>query len=408
MNPTACEYTVKQISTEPKKISFLYTNIGRGHPFYLDGIIDSMIRRSESSLVHHTTDVFEISSGLSRFGWQLARRLYQNGSSPGPLNRIYTAIRNHKNLNRRGFLLNLLKRDIVKKHAADSSPLVVAHPILVACLSGRANLIYQHGELVAPTVAPLVAGASKVIVPTVAVAAAFETTGYKPEDIFVSGLCIESALIRQASDSFAQRMNRIEQRARLTGAFYSSGAEPAEHVTRLILGAISVVSDGGRAILFASEGGALLRQSEAALKNSALQYGIIDSLDHLPEQLPQMVIVKYDSRKMEDNQSARLFSSFDYLVAPAHERSNWALGLGLPMLAVGPAIGPFAPLNRDLVVQEGVAVSIDSDSEAADMGATIGALLRSGQLERMATTGWGKRKIDGFDNIAQFLTDSYG
>jgi len=118
--------------------------------------------------------------------------------------------------------------------------------------------------------------------------------------------------------------------------------------------------------------------------------------------------VRFDSRRIEDHLSARLFSSFDYLVAPAHERSNWALGLGLPMLAVGPAIGPFAPLNKDLVVQEGVAMSIESDQEAAHMGATIEKLRQSGRLEQMAAAGWGKQGIDGFDNIAQFLTDSYG
>lgn len=407
MNPTGFEHAVKNISTEPRRISFLYTNIGRGHPFYLDGIIDSMVRRSDSRLVHNTVDVFEISSGNSRLGWQAARWLYRRGSSPGPVSRIYSAIRSNQDFNRRGFLLSLLKRDIVRKYASGSSPLVVAHPILVACLKGRANLIYQHGELVAP-MAALVAGASKVIVPTDTVADAFEKTGYGRKDIFISGLCIEPALVGQAFDSLKQRKNRMEQKEPLTGAFYSSGAEPAEHVAKLVLGATSVVNNGGRAILFVRAGGSFLKQSLAALENSSIQYRIVDSADDLSEELPQALVVRFDSRRIEDQLSARLFSSFDYLVAPAHERSNWALGLGLPMLAVGPAIGPFAPLNRDLVVQEGVAISIESNQEAARMGVTIEKLRQSGRLEQMAGAGWGRRRIDGFDNIAQFLTDSYG
>jgi hypothetical protein len=146
----------------------------------------------------------------------------------------------------------------------------------------------------------------------------------------------------------------------------------------------------------------------AALENSAIQYRIVDSVDALSEELPQALVVRYNSRRTEDHLTARLFSSFDYLVAPAHERSNWALGLGLPMLAIGPAIGPFAPLNRDLVVQESVAIGIESDQEAAQMGATIEKLRQSGRLEQMAAAGWGKRGIGGFDNTARFLTDSYG
>ena len=71
------------------KIDFLYTNIGRGHPFYLDGIMQALVRSGNISIVRQKHDVFELSSGLSLNGWQLARWLYQKGSSGGLVGSIY-------------------------------------------------------------------------------------------------------------------------------------------------------------------------------------------------------------------------------------------------------------------------------------------------------------------------------
>ena len=58
-------------------VEFLYTNIGRGHPFYLDGITDALIHSGQVKLVRQQKDVFEISRGLSLVGWKLARWFYQ-------------------------------------------------------------------------------------------------------------------------------------------------------------------------------------------------------------------------------------------------------------------------------------------------------------------------------------------
>ena len=33
------------------QIQFLYTNIGRGHPFYLDGINEILLRKGKISLI---------------------------------------------------------------------------------------------------------------------------------------------------------------------------------------------------------------------------------------------------------------------------------------------------------------------------------------------------------------------
>ena len=35
----------------PDKLTFIYTDIGRGHPFYLDGLMEALIKRKELGLV---------------------------------------------------------------------------------------------------------------------------------------------------------------------------------------------------------------------------------------------------------------------------------------------------------------------------------------------------------------------
>ena len=102
-----------------------------------------------------------------------------------------------------------------------------------------------------------------------------------------------------------------------------------------------------------------------------------------------------------------IFPFFDFFVAPSHERTNWALGLGLPLFIVGPCIGPFAPLNQAKLLDVGVAKVIDSSEQAVRFGDDLTDLMRSGQLAAMANAGWGKQSIDGFAKIAEFLSNQY-
>ena len=47
------------------KVKFIYTNIGRGHPFYLDGIHEALIQKKGLAIVRDRTDVFELSAKTS-------------------------------------------------------------------------------------------------------------------------------------------------------------------------------------------------------------------------------------------------------------------------------------------------------------------------------------------------------
>ncbi len=388
------------------RVNFLYVNIGRGHPFYLDGILEALVRSGSIKLVRGQQDVFEISHGLSRLAWGSAGWIYRKGASSGLLGALYGHIRRQNDYNRPGLLLNLMGHDIRARFQSDTTPLVVSHPTLVGILSGRPGLIYQHGELVAPAES-LVRGAEMVIVPTLEVAASFHAAGYSPEQVYVSGLCIEPPLVKQAADSSNSRLARIERETYLTGAFFSSGAEPAAHVEKITLAALSAISDGGRAIVFAATGGRLSDAIAKSFHKANLQLARLDSTTPIPAELPVATLVEFASRREENSLTAKLFPAFDYFVAPSHERSNWALGLSLPMFSVEPCYGPFAPMNRDLITASNVAEKLDTIAAAESFGKNLRYLRTSGRLRTMAEAGWERRPIDGFERIARFLADRY-
>ena len=123
-----------------QKLTFLYTNIGRGHPFYLDGIIEEMVKSGSIGKVKNQTDVFETSSGLSKLAWIAVRFLYRKGSQDGLVKNLYASIRRDNNYNNPGLLQNILSSSIKSKFSDSDFPLIVAHPILVAALKKRKNL----------------------------------------------------------------------------------------------------------------------------------------------------------------------------------------------------------------------------------------------------------------------------
>jgi hypothetical protein len=389
------------------KLQFLYTNIGRGHPFYLDGIIEAMVRSGSIGLVRRETDVFELSSGLSLLSWKIARYLYQKGSSGGLTGQIYRLVRSGNSYNQPSASLRLMGRGIRKAVADTDDPVIVAHPSLVGILSGRQDLLYQHGEVIAPSES-LVMGASTVFVPTEKVASAFREAGYQSDQVIVSGLCVEPPLVKLAEDSLAQRESRLETSDNLVGALFSSGAEPVPHVEMLLESAVSAVYSKGHVYIFASKGGQLERRALAKFHRNRIALTVLTPGGSVEPTNPGATLVTFTSRREENSLTARLFPYFDYLVAPSHERTNWALGLGLPMFVVTPLIGPFSPLNLQVMMSQSVAEPINSLSDARQFGQTVQAYSESGRLVEMARNGWGRYPIDGFHFIAEFLQRRYG
>ncbi|MFH1687605.1 MAG: hypothetical protein ABIE70_08815 [bacterium] len=390
----------------PRKIDFLYTNIGRGHPHYLDGIAEALVRSKEIGLVRGQSDVFEISHDISRMGWRFVRWLYCIGSQPGPFESFYERLRHRADYNRQGLVLKLLGRDIRRRYSSTEDPLVVAHPTLVGLLAGRANLIYQHGELVVPREA-IVKGASTVLVPTPECAQSFLQAGYANEQVFVSGLGVESALVQQADNCFSERISRYQKRSSLVGLFVSSGAEPRNHVDLICRAIRSVIEEGGCVLILAQAGGRLITTGRRALSQSGVNPTFAEPADNIPLEMPRALIAAYNNRRQETVLTSRLFPWVDYLVAPAHERTNWSAGLGLPMFVLTPDKGSFAPLNHRLLLGQGTARTIADSHQAGQLGQDLKRLAESGELAEMAQAGWGRYPIDGFARIAAYLVQKY-
>ncbi len=373
---------------------------------YLDGIIEALIRSSAINLVRREIDVLELSRGWSRLGWRTARYLYKRGSSGGVVGRVYRRVRADSDYNRDSVMLRMIGRDIRRHLYTDPNPVIVAHPTLVGILRGKEELLYQHGELVTPSES-IVQGASYVLVPTQEAARPFREAGYAKEQVVVTGLCIEPPLLRQAADAFVARTNRYQDRGPLTGAFFSSGAEPIPHVTRLIAAAVGAVQQGMRVMLFGQDRGTFLTKAASAFSARRLDWTELHTGAGIPAELPAVVLISHQNRREENILTARLFPQFDYVVGPPHERSNWALGLGLPMFLVGPDIGPFAPLNRKMLLESGVASPLEAPIDAHLFGARVNRLRAKERLAEMAAAGWGHREINGFARIAAFLVSKY-
>ncbi|MBI5267791.1 MAG: hypothetical protein HY851_11230 [candidate division Zixibacteria bacterium] len=384
------------------KIDILNLSIGRGHPFYLDGIISALIRRGAVSLLKGQVEVFDICSGLSRAGWHTARWLYHHGASNPIVGALYHLIRRQNDYNKPSVSLRILGRPLIDTFGPGSDPLIVSHPMLVGILANRPNLLYQHGELVAPDES-LVRGASVVFVPTHDVAERFLSAGYSRGQILVTGLCIEPPLTRTAEDMYLSRINRLQSTDELCGLFVSSGAEPSDHINALVTSALSALKSGGKAVILVREGGKLEYRITSALHSEGILPAIVNSATPIPTELPQATIVSFTTRREENNLTECLFRHLDYFVSPAHERINWAMGLGLPMFVLTPSIGPFAPLNLELVKSAGVGRIIGDQIPPSDFGPTLERLRRSGELSAMAERGWQERPIDGFQRIADYL-----
>lgn len=237
-------------------------NIGRGHPFYLDGIVNQM-RKQPSPPPLEIHDVFEVSQGLSRRAWELVRWLYYLGGSGGYIGRLYSRLRDNDSYRRHAWALKFLGRDLRRLNTGNES-LVVAHPLLVEILSGRPNLVYQHGELVVPRQAQA-QGASVVLAPTREAADEFLKAGYKTSQLFVSGLCIEPDIVSMAELAYRNRLSRLQSSVHLGVLFLSSGAEPEQHVRQLIASITSCIKSGLSAFVLAKFGEGLSGHSARQL-----------------------------------------------------------------------------------------------------------------------------------------------
>jgi len=367
------------MNAQEKQVVFLGTEIGRGHPFYLDGLYEEFAAKSAAEPVR--ANVFGVSRGMALRAWKGVRASYEMAGSGSFASSIYRRLRGHPDYEKDDWKIRILARDI-RKWARHRHAVVVDHPLVAGALRGHPRIWYMHGEMCVPHESA-VRSAAGIFVPNEDTANLFVSHGIERSRLRTTGLCIERSLRVQAAHCFTERQRRLGSNVPLTAAFFSSGAEPAAHVKALAAAAIAFAQAGHRALVFAARGGRLERAVGFTSQN--------------------LEILSYASRAGVDQRTASEFPSIDVFVSPPHERSIWAVGLGLPIFLVGPDLGPFAPLNRAMLFRKEVAAEIHAEN--AERFPEIVATLRSrGRLAEMSRNGWGP-PIDGFACAARMLCE---
>ncbi len=376
-------------------IIFLGTEIGRGHPMYLDGIIDRM-RIAYPDIPFFATDVFAASSGVAAASWRLIRRLYYAGGKGGLITAAYDMLRKSRQGRAPLAAGKVLGRDIRRLIRGIPALVVVSHPLTASLLAPYGRIIYQHGELAAPAEA-IVTGCTRILVPLPETAELFISGGLPRENVTVTGQCIELELLNKAESAFRKRLARLREKRPLTAAFFSSGAYPSIHLRRLRAAAVSFCRAGHSAIIFSGLSAKVNRELTAELSAQ-----LPDSHDALGKS-GRWQIITSRNRAEENRMAANLMEEIDLLVAPAHERTNWAVGLGLPHGILCPHIGSYAPHNAAMALARNVAVEITDDHVAASWGEIASGLRDTGRLVTMATSGYGCTAIDGFSQAADIV-----
>jgi hypothetical protein len=396
-----------------RRVIAIYTNIGRGHPSYLDSLL-MVLQKGCRNLYSRT--VFQESKGLSFLSWKLVAGLYLLGGRGGISTKLYNWLRQSQTeISADSAIIKILGRDLKRTYQDFKGICLVEHPLVARILGNVCRTWYIHGEIAAPPECAI-GGIEKVFVPLEETKDRLISFGADPETIVVTGLMIEPGLADSAEKSFQARLKRIESSQPLTVGFFTSGAYPKEHMKKILLGAKSVIDQKMRAIIFAGTrpekfewlkkkmkkwGFAVvvenpaLRQAQGGERSRTTRGGEDMGEDSGEEKDGNVWLVTRKTRQADTQRAVELLPNIDVFVSASHERTNWAVGLGLPMFVLFPLIGTFASLNFDFAQRQKVAYPLDSLEKAKTLGKIINELRENGQLTQMAQNGFGVHKING-------------
>jgi hypothetical protein len=383
-----------------RQIIAIYTNIGRGHPSYLDSLLETL-QKKEQKVIYRT--VFEESDGFSLLAWKLVKRLYFIGGKGGIRTKLYNWLRaSQTDVSSDSGFLKILGRDLRTKYQDFRGVCLVAHPVVARILANVCRTWYIHGEIAAPPECG-VKGMEKIFVPLQETKDKLISFGADPEPIVVTGLMIEPKLVDTAEKLSQDRFKRIESNQPLTIGFFTSGAYPKEHMKKILWGAKSVIEHKMRAIIFT---GTCLKKFEW-FKKQMQKWGV-EATEDRGEVLGNkhdghMLLVTRKTRQAETQRAVELLPEMDAFVAASHERTNWAVGLGLPMFVLFPLIGTFASLNYEFAQRQKTAYPLDSLEIAKNLGRIISELREDVQLSQMARKGFGVHNINGVWEAASHL-----
>ncbi len=368
--------------TQAPELTVACSGIGRGHPGYLDAVLRAL------AAVNPACSIRRVSRRLDNLAWQALRAGYRLGGLGGPATWLYNLLR-RSGANPSGLSLAALGSQLRQELTGYSGVCLVDHPLLAHILCRTCRVAYLHGEIATPASAA-VPEAWQTFVPLEHTASRLTAHGVRRENMTVTGLVVEPDLLPGAEAAFLARVARLRSEAPLTVGLFSSGAYPRPHVNRIIAATVSLTRAGHKTILFWGSGWLRAARLRAILS----RLGVAEDGSQ---------IVWADSPQTETARTVRLLPNLDVMVAAAHERTNWAVGLGLPMFALLPNIGPFAPENMAFAMGQGVCQPVRTMAEAHGLAQTLTQLRQSGQLVRMAELGFGRFSLTGADTAARCL-----
>jgi hypothetical protein len=120
-------------------IALLTTDIGRGHPFYLDGVRQTLNQRGGPGASASGASVFELASGASSLAWQAVRAAYVAAGRGGAIAEAYARTRRAA-VPSDGSPVHALLGAQLRPWAARFERVLVDHPVLVGALRGHPEL----------------------------------------------------------------------------------------------------------------------------------------------------------------------------------------------------------------------------------------------------------------------------
>jgi hypothetical protein len=361
------------------------SEIGRGHPSYLDSVLLALARLSRESAAIPYFTVPQLCTGASGLLWRMARTGYRLGAQGGAATWLYNRLRS-PDAKPSGLQLSLLGTSLRRTFAGYEGICIVDHPLLAQILSSVCRVAYLHCEIAAPGLSAT-PEAWRTFVPLESTRQKLLAVGCQPSAVCVTGLVVEPELVDTAESSFQARMTRLASNQPLTVGFFASGAEPRPHTSSIVTGTASVTLAGHKAVLSWGTGMLQAAKVQLALRRQGA-----------PEESCRVIWAR--SRQASTSAVAAIFPDLDVMVCAAHERTNWAVGLGLPTFALLPNIGPFAAENYAFASEQGVCLPLEGTTDAARLGDTMADLRRTGRLAEMARNGWGRYPITGAAAIA--------
>ncbi len=370
----------------------LSTEIGRGHPSYLDSIFFALRENYGRKLRLEYWTIFQESRGPSLLAWKLVKSLYAVGGKGGPATKIYNLLRSHQSdIQKETIGLRILGRDLKKSFTNSTAICVVAHPLVAKILVQVCRVLYIHGEIAAPGECAI-RGVEKIFVPLSETRDKLVSAGADASRIIVTGLVIEPDLVEHSKEAFQIRLKRFKSNDSLTIGFFTSGAYPLAHMEKIIAGVKSVVKHNMKAIVFSGVNQKAFHWMRSKIEGLRI---LEDMEDESIVEDWDVRLVARKNRQAETKRTVELLPKIDAFVAASHERTNWAVGLGTPLFVLFPLIGSFAPQNFEYAEKQGVVYPLVSMNEARILGELIHKFRKNGRLLKMAQHGFGVHKIDG-------------